>query len=140
MDTRETNIQEGFTNMCAFNDVNAADYAEFEDAVAAFATIRASKEAIDAFAAAQISGARGRAVSQMAATGAAMRRKMLSIAKSARSLNIDDEGFKRLFSVPNGCGKQERLAAAREFVTQATTHRAALMRRGQRSTFIEKVR
>src|SRR3954465_910500 len=102
MDAREINIQNCFINMTAFNGTNAADYADFPDAAAAFAVIKTAMESIRDYAATQVSGERGAAVQRKSVLFAAIKRKLTSIATTARGLNFDDEGLRRLFNVPRG--------------------------------------
>lgn len=137
MDDRERNILEAFINMREFDGRNAADYAALPDAAANFAVIRSAIETLEAHAMTQASGARGQAVEQKASLRAAIRRKLKDIARSARALNIDDEGFRRLFSVPDDNSDQKLLAAAREFAAQATTHKAGFQRLGMPNSFID---
>ncbi len=137
MDARETNILESFINMREFDRVNAADYKDFPDAKAQFTVINSSIEAMQEHAAKQTSGIGGRAVQQKSVLDAAIRRRMKSISRTARALNINDEGFRRLFSIPNGRSAQKLLAAAREFAEEATTHKAEFIKLGIRASFIE---
>lgn len=81
--------------------------------------MRSAIAALETDAAAQISGARGRAVEQKVALRADIRQTLKRYSRTARALNIDDPGFKRLFNVPDGNGDQVLLAAAREFVEEA---------------------
>jgi len=136
MDARETNILDAFISMREFNRENAADYAAFPDAAAQFAVIDASIEAMQNHAATQTSGARGQAVQQKSVLSEAIRRKLKSISRTARALNFNDEGFRRLFSIPNGRGEQKLLAAAREFATEAAAHQADFLRLGMRASFV----
>ena len=110
MDARETNILESFINMREFDRVNAADYKNLPDASAQFDVIKASIETMQDHAATQTSGVGGRAVQQKSVLDAAIRRKMKGISRTARALNINDEGFRRLFSTPNGRSGQKILA------------------------------
>ena len=136
MDARETNILDALIAMSEFDRQNAADYTAFPDAAAQFAVINASIEAMRNHAATQTSGARGQAVQQKSVLSEAMRRKLKSISRTARALNINDEGFRRLFNIPNGKGEQKLLAAAREFAEEAAKHEADFLRLGMRKTFI----
>jgi len=137
MNTRETNIKDMFINMREFDVRNSADYAALPDAEANFAVIRSAIDALESHAAKQTSGVRGQAVEQKASIVAAIRRKMKEIARNARALNINDEGFRRLFSLPDSNSDQKLLAAAREFVAQATIHKAAFLRLGMPASFID---
>ena len=137
MDARAVNILDAFISMREFDRLNAADYKGFPDAAAQFAVIDASIGAMQNHAATQTSGARGQAVQQKSVLSAAIRRKLKNISRTARALNINDEGFHRLFSIPNARGEQKLLAAAREFAGEAATHKADFMRLGMRESFVE---
>lgn len=137
MNTREINIKDAFINMREFDARNSADYAHLPNAEANFVVIRAAIEALENYEAKQTSGARGQAVEQKSSIVAAIRRKMKEIARNARALNINDEGFRRLFSVPDSNSDGKLLAAAREFATQAAIHKAAFLRLGMLAGFID---
>lgn len=137
MDDRETNILEAFVNMREFNRQNAADYADVAEAAVQFKIINDSIETMQNHAATQTSGARGQAVQQKSVLSAAIRRKLTNIARTARALNFNDEGFRRLFSVPNSSSQQKLLAAAREFAAEAAKHKADFLRLGMRASFID---
>jgi hypothetical protein len=137
MNTREKNILDAFINMREFDAQNAADYAAFPDAEANFAIIRSVIVALESHAAKQTSGVSGQAVEQKSSLAAAIRRKMKEIARNARALNINDEGFRRLFSVPESNSDQKLLAAAREFVTQAAIYKAEFLRLAMPPSFID---
>lgn len=137
MDDRERNIHEAFINMREFNVANAADYAAFPDAAAQFAVINASITEMQNHAATQTSGAGGRAVQQKSVVAAAIRRKLTNMSRTARALNFEDEGFRRLFKVPDSNSGQKILAAAREFASEAAKHKADFMRLGMPAGFVE---
>ena len=90
-------------------------------AKANFDIVRGVIGVLETASAAQISGARGRAVEQKSVLDAAMRRKMKRYSRTARALNIDDPGFRRLFphSRMTRIIYQLILATAREFVEEA---------------------
>ena len=123
--------------MREFDRLNSADYKDLPEAAAQFAVITTSIETMQNHAATQTSGIGGRAVQQKSVLDAAIRRKMKSISRTARALNINDEGFRRLFSTPNGRSAQKILASAREFVEEATKHQADFTRLGMRTSFVE---
>lgn len=137
MDAREINIQDAFINMREFDRANAADYAAFPDVVAQFAVINASINELEKYGATQTSGASGRAVQKKSVVAAAIRRKLTAIARTARGLNFQDEGFRRLFNVPDSNSGQKLLAAAREFAVEAAKHKADFLRRAMRASFID---
>jgi hypothetical protein len=137
MNTREINIKDMFINMREFDVRNAADYAALPNAEANFAVVRAAIAALENYEAKQTSGVRGQAVEQKSSIIAAIRRKMKEIARNARALNINDDGFRRLFSIPDNNSDQKLLAAAREFVTQATIYKAEFLRLGMLAGFID---
>lgn len=137
MDAREKNILDSFINIRGFDALNAADYAHLPDAEANFAVIRAAIDALESHAARQTSGVRGQAVEQKSSIAAAIRRKLKEIARNARALNIKDEGFRRLFSIPNSRSDQKLLAAAREFASEAKKHKGEFLRLGMPAGFIE---
>lgn len=140
MNTRDTNIQNTFITMCEFDGANAADYAHLPDAAAQFTAMRATITALKTFEAAQISGERSRAVQKKSLIVAAIKRKLKNIARIARGLNFDDEGFQRLFAMPHGNSETKLLAYTREAVAQAATHEDAFLGRGARLTFIADLR
>ena len=84
-----------------------------------FVIVRAAISALENFSATQLSGASGRAVEQKSTIRAAIRRKMKRYSRTARALNIDDPGFRRLFRIPDNDSDQLLLATAREFVVEA---------------------
>ena len=107
MEVREQNIINMFINTREFDVRNAADYAHLPDAEANFAVIRAAIDALESHAAKQTSGVRGQAVEHKSSIVATIRRKMKEIARNARALNINDEGFRRLFSIPEQQKRRE---------------------------------
>jgi hypothetical protein len=52
-------------------------------------------------------------------------------------LNINDEGFRRLFSIPNSKSDGKLLAAAREFALEAAKHKGDFLRLGMLAGFID---
>lgn len=119
MTDREQNIYEMFVATAQFDAENANDYKSLPSAAANFAIVRTVIAALETDSAQQTSGGRGRAVEQKSVLDAAMRRKMKRYSRTARALNIDDPGFKRLFRIPNSNNQMELVAAAREFVEEA---------------------
>lgn len=130
MTEREENIQDMFIATAQFDTENSADYAHLADAAAAFAIVRSVITALEGFTADQLSGLAGQAVEQKSVLREAIRRKMVRYARTARGLNIDDPGFRRLFRVPDGDNDQTLIAAAREFVQEARNFEADFARRG----------
>lgn len=119
MTDRETNIFDMFISTVQFDLVNAADYAHLPEAEANFAIVRAVIAKLEEYSAAQVSGAVGQAVEQKSVLRAAIRRKMKRYSRTARALNIDDPGLRRLFRVPDSDNDQLLLSSAREFVAEA---------------------
>ena len=119
MTDREQNILDMFISTVAFDAENSNDYRELPDAAANFVIVRAAISALENFSATQLSGASGRAVEQKSTIRAAIRRKMKRYSRTARALNIDDPGFRRLFRIPDNDNDQLLLATAREFVVEA---------------------
>lgn len=119
MTDREQNIFNMFISTVAFDAKNSGDYSNLPDAAANFAIVNAAISALENYSATQLSGASGRAVEQKSTIRAAIRRKLYRYARTARALNIDDPGFRRLFRVPDNDSDQLLLATAREFVVQA---------------------
>ncbi len=119
MTDREQNILDMFISTAAFDTANFNDYKTLPEAVANFVIVRAAITALENYSAAQLSGASGRAVEQKSTIRAAIRRKMKRYSRTARALNIDDAGFRRLFRVPDNDSDQLLLATAREFVVEA---------------------
>lgn len=130
MTEREENIQNMFIATEQFDRENAADYADLDDAAANFQIVRGVIATLENYTADQRSGGAGRAVEQKSVLRAAIRRKLVRYARTARALNINDPGFRRLFSVPNENNDQTLLAAAREFLTEARRFEADFERRG----------
>jgi hypothetical protein len=119
MSDRERNIFDMLRSTVQFDAVNAADYDHLPEAEVRFAVVRSVVAALENYAAAKTSGARGQAVERKSVIRAAMRRKMTDYARTARALNISDPGFRRLFSVPDGNNDEVLMATAREFVEEA---------------------
>lgn len=130
MTEREQNIQDMFIATAQFDTENSGDYAHLEDALANFLIVRDVIAAIENLSADQLSGLAGQAVEQKSTIRLAIRRKMKRYSRTARGLNIDDPGFRRLFSIPDGKNEQVLLAAAREFVSEARRFEADFRRRG----------
>lgn len=119
MSEREQNIFDMFRNTAQFDTENAADYASLPEAAARFTSVRARIAALENYTADKASGAKGQAVEQKSATRAAIRRRLTEYARTARALNIDDPGFRRLFRVPDGDNDEVLIATARAFVEEA---------------------
>ena len=130
MDDRERNIFDMFVSVVQFDEENNNDYKTLTDAVTNFSTLRAVIAALQNYFAEQTSGAVSQAVEQKSVTRAAIRRRMVRFAATARGLNIDDPGLRRLFRVPDENSDQILLAAAREFVEEATRFAAQFAGRG----------
>lgn len=130
MTEREDNIQDMFIATAQFDTENAADYADLADAVANFLIVRSVISALEGFTADQLSGIAGQAVEQKSVLRLAVRRKLVRYARTARGLNINDPGFRRLFNVPDENNDQTLLAAARVFVEEARRFEADFARRG----------
>lgn len=130
MRDRERNIHNMFIGTTEFDDANKADYAELADAAAHFAIVRDVIAKLSEYSSEQFSGAVGQAVEQKSAIRAAIRRRMVRFAATARGLNIDDPGLRRLFRVPDDNNDQTLLAAAREFVEEATRFAVRFAARG----------
>lgn len=130
MTDREINIQDMFTGIVQFDVVNKADYAHLPEAEANFVIVRSAVSALETAAAAQVSGDRSRAVEQKSVLDAAIRRKMKRYSRTARALNFDDPGFRRLFSIPNERNFPLLLASARAFVEEARRFAADFKRLG----------
>ncbi len=130
MTDREQNIYDMFISTVAFDAENSNDYKSLPDAAANFVIVRSVIAALENHSAAQLSGASGRAVEQKSVLDAAIRRKMKRYSRTARALNIDDAGFRRLFRIPDDNNQQLLLAAAREFVVEARKFTAEFVGRG----------
>lgn len=137
MNDRETNTFDALVRMREFDERNRADYKQFADAATHFAVVRTVIDALESQAAKQASGARRQAVEQKSVLKAALKRKLKDISRTARALNFDDAGFRRLFSIPEGSGEQKLLAAAREFAEQAAKRREDFLRFGMPASFVE---
>lgn len=119
-----------FISTTVFDDANQGDYAHLPDAAAHFTIVREVITALQEYFSEQVSGAVGQAVEQKSIIRAAIRRRMVRFAATARGLNIDDPGLRRLFRVPDNDNDQILLAAAREFVEEATRFAAQFKERG----------
>ena len=139
MTDREINIQEMFISTVQFDEVNKTDYVSLPAAKANFDIVRGVISVLETASAAQIAGARGRAVEQKSVLDAAMRRKMKRYSRTARALNIDDPGFRRLFRIPNDKNYQLILATAREFVEEARRFAADFARLGIPATLADEL-
>lgn len=119
-----------FISTTEFDDANKTDYAHLPDAAAHFTVVRDVIAKLSEYFSEQTSGAVSQAVEQKSVTRAAIRRRMKRFAATARGLNIDDPGLRRLFRVPDENSDQMLLAAAREFVEEATRFAAQFAARG----------
>ncbi len=137
MDERERNITDAFVAMREFNTRNAADYAAVSDAAANFAILSSVIDNLENYAATQTSGGRGQAVTQKSVLAAAIRRRLKDISRTARALNFDDEGFRRLFRTPDSNSEQNLLAAAREFASEAAKHEIDFLRLAMPTSFVD---
>ena len=139
MTDREDNILNMFINTAQFDTENSNDYKTLPAAVANFVIIRATIAALEADSAAQVSGGRSRAVEQKSVLDAAIRRKMVRLARTARALNIDDPGFQKLFRVPDENNQARLVAAAREFVDGARQYAAEFASLGIPATLADEL-
>jgi hypothetical protein len=137
MTERDENILQMLISVREFDGVNANDYKAFADAAAQFMIVRSAIDALEGYAAAQTSGASSRAVDRKSVIAAAIRRKLKDIARTARALNFDDEGFRRLFIVPEDNSEQKVLAFARESATEAAKYKADFLRLAMRESFVD---
>ncbi len=139
MTDREQNILDMFVSTVAFDAENFNDYKTLPDAVANFLIVKASITALENYSATQQSGASGRAVEQKSTLRAAMRRKMKRYSRTARALNIDDPGFRRLFRIPDNDSDQLLLASAREFIVEARLFPTEFAGRGIPTTLADEL-
>jgi hypothetical protein len=139
MTDREINIQDMFIGTVQFDEVNKADYAALPDAKANFDIVREVIGVLETASAAQVSGERGRAVEQKSVLDAAIRRKMKRYSRTARALNIDDPGFRRLFRIPDDNNYQLLMATARAFVEEARRFAADFARLGIPATLADEL-
>ena len=130
MTAREMNIFNMFVGTIQFDTANSNDYRDLPDAATYFTIVREAVAAFEEYAAAQTSGASGRAVERQSVLREAIRRKMKRYSRTARALNLDDAGFRRLFSIPNNDSYQLLLATAREFVEEGRRFTAEFRRKG----------
>lgn len=130
MTDREINIKDMFIATIQFDEANSDDYKDLAEAAAQFTIVRQIVAELQNFAAEQLSGASGRAVEQKSVIAAAMRRKMKRFSRTARALNIDDAGLRRLFRIPDENNYQILASAAREFVEEARRFAADFARLG----------
>lgn len=137
MSVRTRNIFDMFVATREFDAANAADYASLPEAARQFGIVRAAIDALQNHFAAQASGAGGQAVEGKSVLRAAIRRKMKDFSRTARALDIDDAGFRRLFRIPDSDSDQKLSAAAREFVEEARRHAADFARLGIAATLAD---
>ena len=132
MTIREGNVYDMFVRVLAFNVENALDYAAIIVAAINFSIILAAKEALDEFSAEQTSGEAAAAVEQMSVLRAAIRRKMVAYAKTARAIALSTPGFSELFKVPEDNNDNLLLlATGREFVEEANENALVLVELGK---------
>lgn len=81
MSEREQNIFNMFRATTEFDAMNAADYADLEEAAAQFVIVRDAISKLENYAATKTSGERGQAVELKSVIRLAMRRKMKNFAK-----------------------------------------------------------
>ena len=122
--SRQQNIFDMFQETLVFNTENAADYAAIPDAATHFATVLAGVTALEAFFADQTSGESAEATVQKTVLKLAIRRKMVSYAKNARAIAVNDPGFDEKFRVPDTDNENDLIAKGREFVKEANTNAA----------------
>lgn len=137
MSTRAKNIFDMFVATHGFGTANTADFALLPEAATQFAVVQTAIDALQNHFAAQTSGERGAAVESKAVTRLAIRRKMKDFARTARALNINDAGFRRLFRIPDSNSDQSLIASAREFVEEAGKHSADFARLGIPATLAD---
>lgn len=113
-----------FITTSKFNESNADDYASLPLAAENFSIINEVIERIKRADSKQSSGEGSRAVESKTVLRAAIRQKMKDYARTARALNIDDAGFRRLFRIPDSDSDQYLIAVAREFVAGAIKYKA----------------
>lgn len=139
MTDREISIQDMFIRLVQFDEVNKADYADLPLAKTNFDIVREEITGLETDSADQVSGEQGRAVEQKSVLGAAVRRKMKRYSRTARALNIDDPGLRRLFRIPDDNSYQLLLATAREFVEEARRFAADFARLGIPATLADEL-
>ena len=123
-----------FTATLAFDAINRNDYKVLQTAIDQFAIVQTAANALQTYFSDQMAGAGSQAVEQKSVLKAAIRRKMKEMSKTARALNIDDPGFRKLFSVPSGMNEAVLIATAIEFVEQFNLHKAAFVGLGTPET------
>lgn len=131
MTIREENVYDMFVRVLAFNAENALDYAAIIAAAINFTIILTAKDALNEFSAEQTSGEAAAAVEQMSVLRAAIRRKMVAYAKTARAIALSTPGFSKLFKVPDEDNDNVLLATGREFVEEANENALALVDLGK---------
>ena len=131
---RTRNISDMFTATLAFDAINRNDYKVLQTAIDQFAIVQTAANALQTYFSDQMAGAGSQAVEQKSVLKAAIRRKMKEMSKTARALNIDDPGFRKLFSVPSGMNEAVLIATAIEFVEQFNLHKAAFVGLGTPET------
>lgn len=137
MDNRERNRYEMLIGVESYGTENTTDFAAIPAAVENFDVVRQVIAGLRDYAATQTSGAIGRTTERKAVLRDAVRDKMKGIARTARAAAIDNAGFNRLFRIPDGNNDQLLIAAAREFVSEATNFKAELLRFALPADFIE---
>jgi len=130
MSERIRNIYDMMVTTREFDAVNFLDYKYLPDGELQFAIVRDVITNLEQYLATQVSGEKGQAVEQKSVLILAVKRKLKEYAEAARSLNIGDAGFRRLFLVPEGNGAQKIIASGRAFVEEITKHKPEFKRFG----------
>ena len=128
---RQQNIFDMFQETLVFNTENSADYAAIPDAAVHFATVLSAVTALETFFSNQTSGDSSAATVQKTVLKLAIRRKMVSYAKNARAIAVNDPGFNEKFKVPDGDNEKELIAKGREFVEEAIANEPAFTALGK---------
>lgn len=121
---REQNIYDMFDATLVFNTENSGDYSGIALAATSFTNVQNAVNNLDAFFADQTSGEAAQAVEQKAVLRAAIRRKLVQYAKTARAIALDKPGFDELFKVPDSNNDNLLLATGRQIVEEATANDA----------------
>lgn len=130
MSERVRNVADMFIGTLQFNTANAADYAHLPDGAAKFAIVTDVVGKMEDYLADYASGKVRQAVDQKSVLVLAVRRKMKEFSAAARALDIDDPGFRRLFTITRDNGVQGIIAQGRVFVEEANKHKAEFGRFG----------
>lgn len=138
MDKKDFEGNERMERAKDFAVLHAADFPADTDGGQLFAEIAAVIEEVATHAAAQAASQSAALESTVAKAAAheALRAKLKMLSRTAGSMEEIEPGIKKKFRVPNGSGDQALINAARGAVTNATSIKAALIKKEMPADFL----